>query len=272
VRCQRRLLGSHSLLRQLREHRRKVWTRRLPHHALMIKVDRLYAPTYGKRMQTSLDLRPTHRIAVLASVDVVAAVTVDDLPRLTPCDGWNLADLLTHMTVQHHGFAAAARGQGADLAIWEPATVAGAVASDPAVTYSAAAADVIDAFAAADVPDAMFALPEFGPGVTVPGSVAIGFHFVDYVVHGWDVARTMDSPFELPAGVVAAALPVASAVPDGEFRTAPNALFRPAIQSTDQADDLDRILAYLGRSPEWTPPPRPDGTRRVRQRLDLGNP
>jgi hypothetical protein len=43
-------------------------------------------------------------------------------------------------------------------------------------------------------------------------------------------------------------------VPNGELRTAANAPFRPAIQSTDQADDLDRILAYLGRSPEWTPP------------------
>jgi uncharacterized protein (TIGR03086 family) len=205
-------------------------------------------------MQMNLDLRSMHRIAVLASVDVVAAVTVDDLPRLTPCAGWNLADLLTHMTVQHHGFAAAARGQGADPAIWQPATVADAVASDPAVTYSAAAADVIDAFAGADVLGAMFALPEFGPGATFPGSLAIGFHFVDYVVHAWDVARTMDYPFELPADVVAAALPVAFAVPDEELRTAPNAPFRPAIQSTDQADDLGRILAYLGRSPEWTPP------------------
>ena len=195
-----------------------------------------------------------HRIAILASVEVVSAVTVDDLPRVTPCAGWNLADLLTHMTVQHRGFAAAARGHGADPVIWQPATVADAVASDPAGTYSAAAADVIDAFGGADVLDAMFALPEFAPGASFPGSMAIGFHFVDYVVHGWDVARTMGRSFELPAEVVAAALPVALAVPDGEFRTAANALFRTAIEPTDQADDLDRILAYLGRCPEWTPP------------------
>jgi uncharacterized protein (TIGR03086 family) len=213
------------------------------------------------QMQMNSDLRPMHRIAVLASIDVVSAVTVDDSSRLTPCAGWNLADLLTHMTVQHRGFAAAARGQGADPAIWQPATMADAVASDPAGTYSAAAADVLDAFAGADVLDAMFALPELGPGATFPGSLAIGFHFVDYVVHGWDVARTMGNSFELPADVVAAALPLAFAVPDGEFRTAANALFRPAIQSTNHADDLDRILAHLGRCPEWTPSPGPDRTR-----------
>ncbi len=195
-----------------------------------------------------------HRIAILASVDVVSAVTVDDLPRVTPCAGWNLADLLTHMTVQHCGFAAAARGHGADPAIWQPATIADAVASDPAGTYCAAAADVIDAFGGADVLDAMFALPEFAPGATFPGSLAIGFHFVDYVVHGWDLARTMGNSFTLPADVVAAALPVALAVPDGKFRNGANALFRPPIESMDQADDLDRILTYLGRSPQWTPP------------------
>src|SRR5271165_2026314 len=204
-------------------------------------------------MQTNDDIRPLHRIAVLASVDVVSAVTVDDLSKVTPCVGWNLADLLTHMTAQHRGFAAAARGHGADPAAWQPATLAEAVASAPAAAYATAAADVIDAFAGADVLDATFALPEVGPSATFPGSVAIGFHFVDYVVHGWDVARTMGYPFELPADVVAAALPIALAVPDTEFRTADSAPFGPALHSPDQANDLDRILDHLGRSPNWKP-------------------
>jgi uncharacterized protein (TIGR03086 family) len=204
-------------------------------------------------MHINQDVRPLHRIAVMASVDVVSAVTPDDLSRVTPCAGWSLADLLTHMTVQHRGFAAAARGHGADPAIWQPDTVADAVAADPAGAYAAAATAVIDAFAGADVLDAAFALPEFGSGATFPGSMAIGFHFVDYVVHGWDVARTMGQPLELPVDVVAAALPLALAVPDGDFRAGDNAAFGPAIGSTDQTSDLDRILAHLGRSPQWKP-------------------
>ncbi len=184
---------------------------------------------------------------------MVSAVTADDLSKLTPCVGWSLADLLTHMTVQHRGFAAAARGRGADQAIWQPGTVAQAVAVDPAGTYAAAATAVIDAFAGAGVLDASFALPEFGSGATFPGSVAIGFHYVDYVVHGWDVARTMGRPFELPVDVVAAALPLAFSVPDGDFRAGDSAVFGPAIPSTEPTTDLDRILAYLGRSPQWEP-------------------
>ena len=55
------------------------------------------------------------------------------------------------------GFAAAARGHGADPAIWQPTTVADAVAADPAGSYTAAAAEVIDAFASVDQLNAAFA-------------------------------------------------------------------------------------------------------------------
>jgi uncharacterized protein (TIGR03086 family) len=204
-------------------------------------------------MHINNDLRALHRTAVLASVDAVSAVTIGDLSRETPCAGWNLADLLIHMTVQHRGFAAAARGHGADEAIWQGDPVAEAVTADPVGAYSAAAAEVIDAFGGADVLDAPFALPEFGPGATFPGSLAIGFHLVDYVVHGWDVARTIGQPFELSADVVAAALPLALAVPDGAFRAGDRAFFGPVISLTKATSDLDRILAYLGRSPQWKP-------------------
>jgi uncharacterized protein (TIGR03086 family) len=206
-------------------------------------------------MDTNSDLRPAHRIAVLASVDVVSTVAAVDLHRPTPCAGWHLVDLLAHMTVQHHGFAASARGNGGDLALWDPASVVDAVSRDPSGTYTAAATDVLEAFSADDALTAQFALPEFGPGATFPGEMAIGFHFVDYVVHGWDVARTVGASFELPGDVIAAALPVALAVPDGEFRAAAGAPFQPAVDGAESAAGLDRILSHLGRSPAWQPAP-----------------
>src|SRR6476646_4110419 len=126
-------------------------------------------------MLTNQDVRSFHRTAVLSSVDIVDKITPDDLHRATPCDGWDLSQLLAHMTVQHRGFAAAARGNGADLAQWDAATVADAVASDPAATYAAAAADVLAAFAVDGVLDASFALPEFGQGAAFTGVQAIGF-------------------------------------------------------------------------------------------------
>jgi uncharacterized protein (TIGR03086 family) len=204
-------------------------------------------------MLTNNDLRSFHRAAVLASVDVVNDVTPTELHRATPCDGWDLSQLLAHMTAQHRGFAAAARGDGANPARWDTAAVADAVAIDPAGSYAAAAADVLEAFADDDVLAASFALPEFGSGAVFPGSVAIGFHFVDYVVHGWDVARALDAPFVLPADVIAAVLPLVFAVPDGDFRTTPGSVFAPAIAASEPLSDLDRALLHLGRSPAWTP-------------------
>jgi uncharacterized protein (TIGR03086 family) len=203
-------------------------------------------------MYINSDTLPLHRLTVLASVDTVGAVQTTDLAKPTPCADWCLADLLAHMTVQHHGFAAAARGEGADMRVWNPANVVDAVAADPVKAYTAAVADVLDAFATDDVLDATFALPEFGPGATFPGAMAIGFHFVDYVVHGWDVARTIGAEFELPDEVVAAALPLALAVPDGDFRLGDGVPFRPAVATEGGVSDLDRILAHLGRLPAWS--------------------
>lgn len=206
-------------------------------------------------MPTTADVRPFHRIAVLRSVEVVRHVTPADLRHPTPCSGWDLGDLLAHMTVQHRGFAAAARGHGGDLAVWDVATVTAAVAADPSGSYAAAAADVIAAFASDGALEAGFALPEFGPDVVVRGALAMGFHFIDYVVHGWDVARAIDVELRLPDDVIAAAAPIAFAVPDGADRNAPHSPFRPALDTPRGSHDLDRILTHLGRSPAWVPRP-----------------
>jgi len=45
-------------------------------------------------MLTNQEIRSEHRIAVLASVDVVNTVTPNDLHRATPCDGWDLSQRL----------------------------------------------------------------------------------------------------------------------------------------------------------------------------------
>lgn len=199
------------------------------------------------------DLRPLHRVAVLRSVEAVGAVRPSDLDRPTPCAEWTLADLLAHMTVQHRGFAAAARGHGADESVWDVGTVADAVRADPVGAYTAAAHDVLEAFAADGITQTTFALPEFGPEATFPGALAIGFHLVDYAVHGWDVAASLGSPYELPDDVVAAVLPLVMAIPDGDFRDTAASPFDRAVDDSG-ATDFDRILAHLGRRPDWRQP------------------
>ncbi|MEU8034348.1 TIGR03086 family metal-binding protein [Streptomyces sp. NPDC049099] len=190
--------------------------------------------------------------AVRDSVAVVRHATVDDLTRPTPCAAWNLGELVEHMTVQHRGFAAAARGEGADLAQWKaehpgPGTIR---------RYTTAAEAVIEAFAEVRSGDQDFTLPEFGTGSVFPGVRAIGFHFLDYVVHAWDAARALGVPFTPAPGLLDAALPIALAVPDGAHRLRPGAAFATPLRQSVVRDPLSRILLHLGRSPSWTPPPQ----------------
>jgi uncharacterized protein (TIGR03086 family) len=197
------------------------------------------------------DIRDLNARAVRDSMDIVRQVQVTDLGRPTPCSEWTLADLLGHMTVQHRGFAAAARGDGADLKHWEFAP-AGA---DAVQQYLAASEDVLAAYAELDgALDAVFDLPEFKiDPPRFPARVAIGFHFIDYVVHAWDVAATLGVAYELPPESEESALKITLAVPNGDNRNADGAAFIPALDIPDDATVLDKVLLYLGRRPDWRP-------------------
>lgn len=208
-------------------------------------MDIRYACAYYSSMSIP-DIRDLNRRAVDYSVEIVSHLKPGHLEQPTPCAAWTVADLLAHMTVQHRGFAAAARGNGADLDVWkvQPLT------ADPVRDYADAAAEVTAAYDRPDILDRTFDLPEFGPGVQAPGSMALRAHFIDYVVHGWDIARALDVPYRLADDFVEPSLEIIRMVPTGEDRKASSA-FATELPIAPDAAPLDRILAHLGRNPSW---------------------
>ncbi|QUQ65214.1 TIGR03086 family metal-binding protein [Kutzneria sp. CA-103260] len=196
------------------------------------------------------ELLSLHRAAVHASVTVVAQVQAGDLDRPTPCAEWTLADLLAHMTAQHHGFAAAARGHGGDHAAWQVHPLD----PNPVADYTKAAEDVLAAFAEPGVSEREFELPEFQPVSHFPATQSICFHLIDYVVHGWDVARSLGLDYRPTPELAETALHIALMVPNGDNRLEANAAFGPALDAGDETDPLRRILTALGRSPDWPQP------------------
>lgn len=180
------------------------------------------------------------RRAVIATMQLVAETTPADLARCTPCDGWTVYDLIAHMTGQQIGFAAAARGSGADLAAWAPS-------SRP---YTDVCVDLLAAFAAPGLHQRGFVLPEIRDGGTFPAPIAVSFHLVDNVVHAWDLAAALGAPLELDQDLLSAALEIARRVPDGPERLRPGSAFAPG-RSEAGRTDLERILYLLGRDPAW---------------------
>jgi uncharacterized protein (TIGR03086 family) len=193
------------------------------------------------------------RRAVERSIGIAATVTKAQLALPTPCAGWSLGDLLAHMIAQHQGFAAAAAGDVADVSVWRWRPLG----EDPAADYARAAGHVIAAFGSDGVRDHSLWLPEILDGGPFPAAMAIGFHLLDYVVHGWDVAASLGIEADYPADVVAAALAISEQVPTGAARTALGAAFAPPVASalTDSIGStgsaLDQLLRVLGRSPRW---------------------
>ena len=193
------------------------------------------------------DLRVLHRRALQVAVDAVNRVRPDQLGLPTPCSAWNLGRLLAHMTGQNHGFAAAARGESSDRSVFDDRPVG----DDPGGVHAASAADLVAAFAEEGGLARGFWLPEIRDGQTFPGRTAVGFHLVDSVAHAWDVARSIGETVSFDDEVLAAALAVSEQVPDGANREAPGASFKHGLAIDAGAPTLDRILALLGRSPDW---------------------
>jgi Mycothiol maleylpyruvate isomerase N-terminal domain len=164
-------------------------------------------------LDVQLDL---HRRAVQATLAALDGPV--DLSAATPCAGWDVGDLLAHMTVQQHGFARAVAGERTVLADWAPNRTEKAVAD-----YAGACT----------------------------ARLAIGFQLVDNVVHAWDVAASLGRRPELDADVVAAALAVARQVPDGSERDRPGAAFAHALPVGVGRSALDETLLLLGRDPAW---------------------
>lgn len=200
-----------------------------------------------------VELVELHARSVELAVEVVDGVRSEQLDLPTPCAGWTLRHLLAHEIGQRHGFAAAARGAGPDPALFAPVPVG----PDPAGTVRRTGTELTAAFRAAAAAGRALWLPEIRDGGPFPLDRAVGFHLLDTLVHGWDLAAalgTRDRLVERVEGdgeLLSVLEAVTDAVPDTPEARAPGRAFRPGLRPGDGTGRFERVLALLGRDPAW---------------------
>ncbi|GAA1597672.1 TIGR03086 family metal-binding protein [Kribbella sancticallisti] len=190
---------------------------------------------------SDLDPRALDRAATALCLDAVAAVRPDQLDLPTPCSEWNLGELVAHLVAENRGFAANSAGV-VDRTAWRP----GPPDEITLAKFPASVARVGAAFAGYDVLDRPVEVREFG---VFPGRVAVAMHFLDYLVHAWDVARSIGRPDPIPDDLAEAALRMSPLFPAD--RPAGGA-FAAVVQVPHDARPSERLLGLTGRDPEWS--------------------
>jgi uncharacterized protein (TIGR03086 family) len=194
-----------------------------------------------------MDIRDLDRRAGAVLGEVVMQVRPEHLWFPTPCPDWTVRGLLRHVVSQNEGLASAALNGTATVQTWN----SGRLGDNPAGAYRRSNVRVADAFADGGALDRLVEVREFG---SFPRRIALTFHQLDCVVHAWDLARAIDVPYDPPPDLVEMALDLAHRIPDTEAVRGPGAAFERSVKVPGDASELDRLLAFLGRSPDWVSP------------------
>ena len=73
------------------------------------------------------------------------------------------------------------------------------------------------------------------------------------VLHGWDLARATGQPFNVDSASVQACLGFAASMSEPGQEAGREGLYGPVARVPDDAPDLDRLLSFAGRDPQWAP-------------------
>lgn len=179
--------------------------------------------------------------ALDATGGLVAGIRDDQWTDATPCDEWNVRQLLNHLVAGNRLFARSVRGEAAppDLASWATSDMLG---DDAADAYRKAATELVEAFARPGALEQTVAVP-IGE---IPGMVALNLRIVEALVHGWDLATATGqaAPHHDEALAEQALAFTEAALSDIPPDRRP---FGPPQPVEDGAPALDRLAARLGR-------------------------
>lgn len=179
---------------------------------------------------------------------VVDGTTADGLSGPTPCDQWNVGQVLQHAAGDQLAYAA--RLTGGPGPSEDPFAPTGILPGTPAELLEPALEAAAEAFAGVEPGAAGVAVPL--PPFAVPAEIAVGAAALDAAVHAWDVAVATGQASPLTPALAASLRPAAEALAEPLRGFAYGPALTPA--PDPDADPVGSLLAFLGRRPDWTPP------------------
>ncbi|MCX4982527.1 TIGR03086 family metal-binding protein [Streptomyces sp. NBC_00572] len=179
---------------------------------------------------------------------VVDGIPADGGDRPTPCDQWNVSQVLQHAAGDQLAYAS--RLTGGPGPAEDPFAPTGTVNGTFAELLEPALDAAAEAFVGVAPGTAEVAVPL--PPFSVTAEIAVGAAALDAAVHAWDIAVATGQASPLTPDLAAALRPAADALAEPLRGFAFAAALTPAPDpATDPAASL---LAYLGRDADWTPP------------------
>jgi uncharacterized protein (TIGR03086 family) len=198
------------------------------------------------------DVRP-HPLHVLdlaqtRAAAVIAAITPDQLGLPTPCDEWDVRDVLNKLVASTLVFTSFGRREPPDptLDLVHPRDIVG---DDPLGAFEAAAAGCRAAWRAEG------ALDGTAPSTVgnAPAKAVLHARIFDTTVLSTDLARATGVAHGIDELQARYVLRIARAlVPT--VRAVSAERYREAVEVGPDADPVDELLAVTGRDPAWRPP------------------
>lgn len=169
---------------------------------------------------------------------VIAAVRPDQWRNQSPCADWKAVDVVRHIVDMHEVML---QPLGRSLSPAPP------VDDDPMGAFNAARADIEEVLAD---PEAARAEAQTPMGKMPVEEHIDGVVSADMVLHGWDLAKATGQEYAIPPEEIERAAAMEGAIPDELLRPI---AYGPRVAVPDDATPQDKLLAFIGRDPNWRP-------------------
>ncbi|HEY1762885.1 MAG TPA: TIGR03086 family metal-binding protein [Acidimicrobiales bacterium] len=191
---------------------------------------------------------PDRRTSLLESYEnaavIVSGITAEQVTLPTPCPGYDVADLIDHLVEAGNRVAALGRGLAPPAGDDSPHVEL----ADSPTQLRRAAEEAAQAWSDDSQLSSSLTMPW---GEEYSGATLVNMYLAELAAHAWDLAIATGQLDRLDHSLAVSALDGARAMIKPEYRNmvATGSPFSAEVPSPPDADDWERLAAFMGRDP-----------------------